>query len=90
MSTPLFEPAPRPSIHRTVLRLAGCGAAALLIAALLTWSVLAIYFSNLPGETLRAIAAAAFGAGTLAAFAFLPDRRRTSFWFIVAFAGALI
>jgi len=48
------------------------------------------YYSNLPGETLRTIAAAAFGVGTLAAFAFLPGRWRTSFWFIVAFAGVLI
>ena len=90
MSTPLSEPTPRSSIRRTVLHLIGGSAAALLIAALLSWSVLAIYYSNLPGETLRTIAAAAFGVGTLAAFAFLPGRWRTSFWFIVAFAGVLI
>jgi len=90
MTTFTPGPAPRLSLRRIVLRLAVGGAAALLIAALLSWSVLAIYYSNLPGQTLRTIVAAAFGIGTLTAFAFLPDRRRSSLWFIVAFAGVLI
>lgn len=84
------EPSLLPTAGRRILRLFGVGAAALLVAVLLTWSVLAIYYSNLPGPMLRATVAAIFGTGALAAFAFLPDRRRTGSWFLIAFTGILI
>ncbi len=54
------------------------------------WSVLAIYFSNLPGASLRIIVAVAFGVGTVAAFAFLPNRRRTTYGFFLAFAAIVV
>lgn len=78
-----------PSNRRAALRVVGAGVAAVVIAALLSWAVLAIYYSNLPGQTLRTIVAAAFGIGTVAAFALLPNRRRSCLWFGVAFAGVL-
>jgi uncharacterized protein DUF4105 len=63
--------------------------AALAIALMLVWSTLAIYFSNLPGQGLRTAAAAAFGLGWLAAFAFLRRRGRTALWFLLAFAAVV-
>ena len=63
---------------------------ALLIGIALVWSVFAIYFSNLPGASLRTIMAVAFGAGTVAAFAFIPNRRRTTYGFLLAFAAIVV
>jgi Domain of unknown function (DUF4105) len=80
----------QPSNRRTALRLIGAGVAAVVIAALLSWSVLAIYYSNLPGQTLRSIVASAFGIGTLAVFSLLPNRRRSCLWFSVALSGILV
>ncbi len=65
-------------------------AASLVILALASWSVLAVYFSNIPDQRLRAAAATSFGAGTVAAFLFLPDRWRTVRWFLAAFLTILL
>ena len=46
--------------------------------------------SDLRGEPLRLGLAAAFALGTLGAFLFLPDRRRTLFGFGAAFAVVLL
>ena len=48
------------------------------------WSVLAIYFSNLPNATLRGTVAALFGIGSLVAFIVLPNRRRTAIGYLIA------
>jgi hypothetical protein len=53
------------------------------------WAALAIYYSDLPGEPLRLGLAAAFVLGTLGAFLFLRNRRRTLLGFGAAFAIVL-
>ena len=61
-----------------------------LVLLLGTWSVLAIRFSNLPGESTRIAAAALFGIGFGLAFLFLPRRRRTLAVFLVAVAAVAV
>jgi hypothetical protein len=73
-----------------MLRAAGIAGLALLIAGVTVWAALAIYYSELPGEPLRLGLAAAFSLGTLAAFLFLSNRRRTLLGFGVAFAVVLL
>jgi len=50
------------------------------------WGVGAIYYSPLPGETLRAVLAGIFVVATILGFALLPRRRRTLTIFLVVFA----
>ena len=57
----------------------------LVVILVCGWTTLAIYYSNLPGQTLRALAAAAFGLGIVAAYALLPRRGRTTVYFFGAF-----
>jgi hypothetical protein len=66
---------------RAVGRWFGRALLALLLVALCAWSVLAIYYSNLPGRWLRGLVAATFAFGAAGAFAFLPRRGRTALWF---------
>jgi hypothetical protein len=61
------------------------GAVSLSVLCMTAWGGLAIYYSDLPGETLRTALAAGFGLGTAAAFLILPNRRRTLAGFLVAF-----
>jgi hypothetical protein len=73
-----------------MLRAAGIAALALLIAGMTGWAALAMYYSELDGEPLRLGLAAAFALGTLGAFLFLPNRRRTLFGFGAAFVVVLL
>jgi hypothetical protein len=54
-----------------------------LVAGMTVWASLALYYSNLPSQTLRYSCAALFSLATLLAFLFLPRRGRTLFWFLV-------
>jgi Domain of unknown function (DUF4105) len=73
--------------HATAwLRALGIAGLGLAVAGATVWGALAIYYSDLPGEPLRIGLAAAFALGTLGAFLFLPDRRRTLLGFCGAFA----
>jgi hypothetical protein len=62
----------------------------LAVAGATIWAALAIYYSDLPGEPLRLGLAAAFALGTLGAFLFLRNRRRTLVGFGVGFAVVLL
>lgn len=64
--------------------------AAPVVLCLGVWSMLAIYFSNLPGELLRTAAAAVFGGGFALAFLLLRRRLRTLLCFFLAFLAILI
>ena len=75
---------------RRVLRAAGLACLALLVAAMTLWATLAIYYSDLNGERLRLGLAGAFALGALAAFPFLPNRRRALLGFVAAFAVVLL
>jgi hypothetical protein len=54
------------------------------------WGMLAIYYSDIPDATQRTLFAGLFGLATLAAFIVLPNRRRTLFCFIAAFAALVV
>jgi hypothetical protein len=58
----------------------------IVVAGMTAWGAGAIYYSPLPGETLRAALAGIFVLLTVLAFAFLPRRRRTLLGFLFAFA----
>jgi len=72
-----------------LIRYAGIVLLALIIALMTAWTALAIYYSNLPGEYLRSGLAIVFATGTVCAFLFFHNRRRTLVWFLVAFAVML-
>ena len=76
----------------TIRRLRGLGVAAVgfAVAGATIWATLAIYYSDLPGEFLRIGLAAGFALGTLGAFGFLPNRRRSLLGFAAAFAVVLL
>ena len=58
----------------------------IIIAGMTAWATGAIYYSPLPGESLRAALAALFALATALAFLLLHNRRRTSAGFLIAFA----
>src|SRR5262245_2777175 len=72
---------------RGLIRALGIGLLALVLALLLAWSVLAIYFSNLPWQPLRIALAGLYGIAVIGAFALKERRGRTIQWFLVATAG---
>jgi hypothetical protein len=73
--------------HATAwLRGLGIAGLGLVVTGATLWAALAIYYSDLPGEPLRIGLATVFVFGTLGAFLFLRNRRRTLFGFAVAFA----
>jgi hypothetical protein len=50
------------------------------------WGALAIYYSNLPGASLRTGLAGGFALATMLAFLFLPNRKRALIGFLSVFA----
>jgi hypothetical protein len=70
---------------RRALRAVGIACLALLIACMAGWALLAIYYSDLPGEPLRIGLAAAFALATLGMFLLLRTRLA-----LVGFAGAFV
>jgi hypothetical protein len=73
--------------HATAwLRALGIAGVGLAVAGATAWGALALYYSDLPGEPVRIGLAAAFALGTVGAFLFLPNRRRTLLGFCAAFA----
>jgi len=74
----------------TFLKALGIACLGLVVAGATMWAALALYFSDLPGEPLRLGLAAAFALGTLAAFLFLRNRRRTLVGFGIAFAAVFL
>ena len=78
-------------VHATVwMRFLGLACLGLLVAGATLWAALAVYYSDLPGEPLRLGLAMTFALGTLGAFLFLPNRRRTLVGFGAAFAAVLL
>jgi hypothetical protein len=68
----------------------GIGLLALVLTLVLAWTVLAIYFSNLPWQPLRIAIAALYGLAVIGAFALRENRWRTIQWFFVASAGVFV
>lgn len=64
--------------------------AAVAVAAVAAWCVLAIYFSDLPGRGVRLGAATAFGVATLALFLVVRNRRLALAGFGAGFLGVLL
>lgn len=70
---------------RGIIRFAGVAILSVVIALMTAWSVLAIYYSSLPGEALRLVLSGIFAVAVIAAFLFLPRRGRTLACFLAAF-----
>ena len=51
------------------------------------WGALAVYYSDIEGEALRAALAAGFALAVVLAFMVLPNRKRTLIGFLLALAG---
>jgi hypothetical protein len=72
------------------LKTLGIACLALVVVGATAWAALAVYYSDLRGESLRLGLAAAIALGSLGAFVFLPNRRRTLLGFGAAFAALLL
>jgi hypothetical protein len=81
---PPTEPPPRPHKRKTFLTLAGRGLLALVLAGMIGWGVLAVYYSHLP-VSLRPVAAVVFGLGSIALLVFVRPRRRGLLIFLGVF-----
>jgi hypothetical protein len=66
--------------------LCAAAAAALLVAGMTLWCMLAIYYSDFQSLPVRAVLASLFGLATVCCFGILPNRGRTLTCFLVAFA----
>jgi hypothetical protein len=62
----------------------------IVVAGMTAWGAGAIYYSPLPGESLRTALAGIFVIATILAFAFLPRRRRTLAIFLAVFAVLVV
>ena len=56
----------------------------ILVAGMIVWAMLALYYSDIQSGLLRACLAGFFGLAAVCAFVLLPDRRRTLICFFVA------
>jgi hypothetical protein len=65
-------------------------AVAVIVAIMTAWAMLAIYYSDILNETLRACCAGLFGIVTICGFISLPNRRRTLLCFLALFAIILV
>jgi hypothetical protein len=68
-----------------VLKIALVLVIGIVIACMTAWASLAIYYSNLPGETLRTDIAIGFAACTAAAFLFIKKRVWTLIGYLIIF-----
>ena len=74
---------PERKVLRVLLR-GGRGLGTIALGLLVVWSVLAIYFSNLPSAGLRGTLATLYAAGALAAALFLRERIPIRRWLLVS------
>jgi len=72
---------------RRILKLIAILVCILAVILMSCWAALAIYWSNLPGESLRAACAIGFELVVVLAFLLLPNRKRTLLGFLVVFAA---
>ena len=82
-----------PSSRMTIRGLSkavGIGLLALVLSLLLAWSVLAIYYSNLPWPPLRLAFAGLYAIAVIGAFVLLERRGRTIQWFLTATAAVFV
>jgi hypothetical protein len=71
---------------RKLAAIVGLSVSGVLVAGMTAWASLAIYYSDLQGDSVRAGLAGLFALSTLSAFLILPRRVRTLLWFLVVFA----
>jgi hypothetical protein len=76
---------PRPRKRSRLVALAGHGLLAFVLAGMIGWGVLAVYYSNLPVR-LRPVAAAVFGLGSVALLVLARPRHRG----LAAFLGVFV
>jgi len=61
-----------------------------VVAMMTGWASLAIYYSNLSGESVKAALAGIFALGTVCAFILLRNRRRTLIGFLIVFCTVVV
>ena len=61
-----------------------------VLLGMILWGMLAIYYSNIPSASLRAMLSWTFALGSSAVLLFLRPRRRAVFVFLLVFAGVLL
>jgi hypothetical protein len=71
---------------RSIVRYIGVAIPSVVVALMTAWAVLAVYYSNLPGELLRLGLGGLLVVATIGAFLILPKRKRTLAWFGLVFA----
>lgn len=81
---PATEPPSGSPRRKTLLTLAGRGLRALVLAGMIGWGVLAVFYSNLPAW-LRPLAAAALGIVSITLLLFVRPRRRGLLVFLGVF-----
>ena len=72
---------------RRILKLIGILICLFVVILMTGWSMLAIYYSDLPGESLRTGLAIGFALAAALAFLLLPNRNRTLIGFLLVFAA---
>jgi hypothetical protein len=70
---------------RRILNLIGILVRVFVVMSMIGWGALAIYWSNLAGDWLRAGLAGGFALAATLAFLFLPNRKRTFVGFLLVF-----
>jgi hypothetical protein len=77
---------PKERAMMRIIKLFGILVCILVVILMTGWGALAIYYSNLPGASLRTALAGGFALATMLAFFFLPNRKRTLIGFLSVFA----
>lgn len=75
---------------RRLIRAVVTGVFIVLAVVMTLWGVLAVYYSNLPGQSLRAVAAAIYGAASIAILLAVRPFRRAFLVFLGLFAIVLV
>jgi len=74
-------------VMRRIIRYGGIALLGIVLALMMIWSIMAIYYSNIASEPVKVILCAAFGLAAIAAFIFLPRRGLTTVGFVLVFLG---
>jgi hypothetical protein len=74
-------------VMRRMVRYGGIALLGIVLALMMIWSIMAIYYSNIASEPVKVILCAVFGLAAIAAFILFPRRGRTTAGFVLVFLG---
>jgi Domain of unknown function (DUF4105) len=81
-----MNPAADPSWFRRLLRFGARIVLWVVLAGMAAWSILAVYYSNLPGAWLRTLASVVYGLGLVLVFVFVRPHSRARWVFLALFS----